>query len=243
MIKVQSAITIHNISKSFKQKQVIQPLSLRIEEKKIFGLLGPSGCGKTTLIKMIVGMLKVDEGEISVLNHKVPSMSLLSDIGYMAQSDALYTELTGAQNLEFFAKLYKMSRIEKKKRIQYAAEIVQLTNDLKFTVSAYSGGMKRRLSLAIALVQNPKILILDEPTVGIDPLLKQSIWFELERLKNEEQKTIIITTHVMDEAERCDQLAMLREGQIIASGSPTQLKTQYSATTFDEVFVKVGSGD
>lgn len=237
---MQFAVELHNISKSFKKKKVIKPVSFQIEEQKIFGLLGPSGCGKTTLIKMIVGMMKMDEGEIIVLNSKVPNIALLSQIGYMAQSDALYTELTGAQNLEFFAKLYKMSKSEQKDRIQYAAEIVQLTNDLNVPVSSYSGGMKRRLSLAIALIQNPKILILDEPTVGIDPVLKQSIWQELERLKNEEQKTIIITTHVMDEAERCDQLAMLRDGQIIAEGSPGQLKSQYEATTFDEVFLKVG---
>lgn len=239
---MQSAIDIQGVSKSFKQKQVIKPLSLHIEEKKIFGLLGPSGCGKTTLIKMIVGMLKSDAGKISVLGRQVPDASLLSEIGYMAQSDALYTELTGGQNLEVFAKLYRMSKQQRKSRIEYAAQIVQLSNDLNVPVNAYSGGMKRRLSLAIALIQNPKVLILDEPTVGIDPLLKQSIWQELDRLKNEEQKTIIITTHVMDEAERCDHLAMLREGHIIASGTPTELKSQYEAKNFDEVFLKVGGG-
>jgi ABC-2 type transport system ATP-binding protein len=237
---MQPAIMIQDVSKSFKQKRVIKPLSLQIEDKKIFGLLGPSGCGKTTLIKMIVGMMKSDAGKITVLGRQVPDASLLSDIGYMAQSDALYTELTGRQNLEFFAKLYQMSKNERQLRIQYAAQIVQLSNDLNIPVKAYSGGMKRRLSLAIALIQNPQVLILDEPTVGIDPLLKQSIWQELERLKNEEQKTIIITTHVMDEAERCDNLAMLREGHIIASGTPTELKSKYKAENFDEVFLKVG---
>ncbi|WP_179966043.1 MULTISPECIES: ABC transporter ATP-binding protein [Lysinibacillus] len=239
---MQNAIHIQDISKAFKKKQVIKPLSLQIERESIYGLLGPSGCGKTTLIKMIVGMMKCDAGEITVLGKRVPDASLLAEIGYMAQSDALYTELTGRQNLEFFAKLYGMSKSEQKMRIEYAAEIVQLSNDLDVSVFAYSGGMKRRLSLAIALIQNPKILILDEPTVGIDPLLKQSVWKELERLKKEEQKTILITTHVMDEAERCDQIGMLREGQIIASGTPVELKTQYNAITFDEVFLKIGGG-
>lgn len=239
---MQNAIVIEEVAKGFKHKQVIHPLSLYIEERKIFGLLGPSGCGKTTLIKMIVGMMKPDEGKITVLGRNVPNVSLLSEIGYMAQSDALYTELTGRQNLEFFAKLYRLSKKEQKVRIEYAAEIVQLTSDLSIRVGDYSGGMMRRLSLAIALIQNPKILILDEPTVGIDPILKQSIWTELERLKNNENKTILITTHVMDEAERCDNLAMMREGDIIASGTPTDLKAQYNATTFDEVFLKVGGG-
>lgn len=237
-----NVIDLQNVTKSFKKKQVIKPVSLVIEEKKIFGLLGPSGCGKTTLIKLIVGMLKVDTGEITVLNKRVPDALLLEEIGYMAQSDALYTALSGEQNLEFFAKLFGFSKSERKERIQYAANIVQLTKDLKVPVSSYSGGMKRRLSLAIALIQNPKILILDEPTVGIDPLLKQSIWKELDRLKDEEHKTIVITTHVMDEAEKCDRLAMMRDGEIIAAGTPTELKTQYQAQNFDDVFLKIGGG-
>lgn len=237
-----NVIHLQNVSKSFKKKHVIKPISLVVEERKIFGLLGPSGCGKTTLIKMIVGMLRADAGEITVLNKQVPDAALIKEIGYMAQSDALYTTLTGEQNLEFFAKLFGFTNSERKGRIQYAANIVQLTEDLKVPVSSYSGGMKRRLSLAIALIQNPKILILDEPTVGIDPLLKKSIWQELERLKDEEQKTIVITTHVMDEAEKCDRLAMMRDGKMIASGTPTELKTQYQAQNFDEVFLKIGGG-
>lgn len=235
-----NAIVMEQVAKEFKKKKVIHPTSLQIEEKKIYGLLGPSGCGKTTLIKLIVGMLKHDEGKITVLGKEVPDVALLSEIGYMAQSDALYTELTGSENLTFFAKLYGLTKKERQERIQYAADIVQLTDDLTVKVSNYSGGMMRRLSLAIALIQNPKILILDEPTVGIDPVLKQSVWQELNRLKNEEYKTILITTHVMDEAERCDELAMMREGQIIATGTPQELKQQYNAKTFDEVFLKFG---
>lgn len=239
---MKNAISIDGIAKGFQQKKVIQPLSLNIEKSGIFGLLGPSGCGKTTLIKMIVGLIKPDAGKVTVLDHEVPNEALLMDVGYMAQSDALYTELTGAENLEFFAKLYRFSKKERRERIQYAAEIVQLTNDLNVRVAHYSGGMKRRLSLAVALIQNPEILILDEPTVGIDPLLKQSIWEELERLRNEDDKTIIITTHVMDEAERCDKLAMLREGEIITAGTPAALKTQFAAETLDDVFLRIGGG-
>lgn len=234
------AISIKSLEKRFQHKQVIAPLSLDVPKGQLMGLLGPSGCGKTTLIKMIMGMLKPDSGTIQVLDLNVPHKQLLNDIGYMAQSDALYTDLTGEENLHFFAKLYSLSKTERIERVAYAARLVRLTDDLQLKVENYSGGMKRRLSLAIALIQNPKLLILDEPTVGIDPVLKKEIWQELIRLKEQEQKTILVTTHAMDEAERCDQLAMLRSGHIIAQGTPQELKDHYQAKDFDEVFVKAG---
>lgn len=235
-----TAITLANIEKSFSHKQVIAPLSFKVPTGQLIGLLGPSGCGKTTLIKMIMGMIKPDNGSIHVLNYTVPHKQLLTDIGYMAQSDALYSDLTGAENLHFFAKLYRLPKNERMERVLYAANLVRLTDELNNKVMNYSGGMKRRLSLAIALIQNPKLLILDEPTVGIDPVLKKEIWQELIRLKEEEHKTILVTTHAMDEAERCDRLAMLRSGQIIAQGTPQELKTHYQAKDFDEVFLKAG---
>lgn len=234
------AISIQSLEKRFQRKQVIAPLSLDVPRGQLMGLLGPSGCGKTTLIKMIMGMLKPDGGTIQVLDLNVPHRQLLNDIGYMAQSDALYTDLTGEENLHFFAKLYSLAKAERIERVAYAASLVRLTDDLRLKVENYSGGMKRRLSLAIALIQNPKLLILDEPTVGIDPVLKKEIWQELIRLKDQEQKTILVTTHAMDEAERCDQLAMLRSGHIIAQGTPQELKDHYQAKDFDEVFVKAG---
>jgi ABC-2 type transport system ATP-binding protein len=233
-------IKIEQVSKSFGKKIVLNNVNLTIPKGQLFGLIGPSGAGKTTLIKTIVGMDKADTGTIHVLNEMMPNLALLQDIGYMAQSDALYVELTGEENLKFFASLYKLKKEEQKRRIAYAANLVNLTPELKKRVSAYSGGMKRRLSLAIALIQNPKILILDEPTVGIDPELKLSIWNELLRLKNEEDKTIIVTTHVMDEAERCDFVAMVRDGRILTSGSPKELKALFHTDNFDEVFLKAG---
>lgn len=235
-----NAILLNSIEKRFHQKQVIAPLSLEIPKGQLIGLLGPSGCGKTTLIKLIMGMIKPDNGSIQVLNFNVPHKQLLMDIGYMAQSDALYLDLTGKENLHFFAKLFRLSKKERAERVAYAADLVRLTDDLNNKVMNYSGGMKRRLSLAIALLQNPQLLILDEPTVGIDPVLKKEIWQELIRLKNEEQKTILVTTHAMDEAEQCDLLAMLRNGQIIAYGTPHELKDLYQAQDFDEVFIKAG---
>ena len=237
---MDSTIKVEQVNKSFGKKPVLNDVNLTIPKGQLFGLIGPSGAGKTTLVKMIVGMEKSDTGSIHVLGRKMPNLRLLQEIGYMAQSDALYVELTGEENLKFFASLYKLNKEEQKRRITYAADLVNLTADLKKRVAAYSGGMKRRLSLAIALIQDPKILILDEPTVGIDPELKLSIWAELLRLKNEEEKTIIVTTHVMDEAVKCDYVAMVRDGRILTSGTPNELKALFDTDDFDEVFLKAG---
>jgi len=237
---MKETISIQKISKRYGNKVVLNDIYLSITEGSIYGFIGPSGAGKTTLVKMIVGMDKPDHGAIHVLNERVPNLRMLQEIGYMAQSDALYAELTGKENLSFFASLYKLNKAEIKDRITYTANLVNLTEHLSKKVSAYSGGMKRRLSLAIALIQNPQILILDEPTVGIDPELRFSIWKELIRLKEQEGKTIIVTTHVMDEAEKCDYIAMVRDGAIITSGTPQELKEQYKASNFDEVFLNAG---
>lgn len=237
---MKETISIQDVSKSFGKKVVLKDINFEINEGRIYGFIGPSGAGKTTLVKMIVGMDVPDKGSIYVLGEKMPNLNILQQIGYMAQSDALYTALTGKENLAFFASLFKLSKAEIQSRIEYAAALVNLTADLSKKVSAYSGGMKRRLSLAIALIQNPKVLILDEPTVGIDPELRLSIWNELLRLKNEEGKTIIVTTHVMDEAEKCDYIAMVRDGSFIAKGTPRQLKEQYSVHNLDEAFLVAG---
>jgi ABC-2 type transport system ATP-binding protein len=237
---MKPTITVEQVSKSFGKKPVLTDVNLTIEKGQLFGLIGPSGAGKTTLVKMIIGMEKAETGSIYLLNEKMPNLCLLQEIGYMAQADALYVELTGEENLKFFASLFKLKKEEQKERIAYAAGLVNLTDELKKRVSAYSGGMKRRLSLAIALIQDPKILILDEPTVGIDPELKLSIWNELLRLKTEEEKTIIVTTHVMDEAVKCDYVAMVRDGRILTSGSPQELMALYQTDNFDEVFLKAG---
>lgn len=237
---MDSIVRIDKVSKSYGKRLVLDDVTLNIENGQIYGLIGPSGAGKTTLVKLMVGMEKADTGAVQVIDKKMPNLEILQDIGYMAQSDALYNELTGEENLKFFAALFRLSRAESKERIAYAAGLVNLTQELSKRVGAYSGGMKRRLSLAIALIQNPKLLILDEPTVGIDPELSFSIWKELRRLRDEEGKTIIITTHVMGDAEKCDFLAMVREGRILTSGTPQALKQSYDATNLEDVFLKAG---
>ncbi|MBM7650872.1 ABC transporter ATP-binding protein [Neobacillus cucumis] len=236
-----ASIVLKDVSKSFGKKEVLHNVNLSVEPGQIYGLIGPSGSGKTTMVKMIVGMDRPTKGNVQVLNTNVPNLNLLQKIGYMAQADALYTDLTGEENLAFFASLFKLKKDVQKERIAYAANLVNLTPDLKKKVQDYSGGMKRRLSLAVALIQDPQVLVLDEPTVGIDPELRLSIWAEIRRLKHE-GKTILVTTHVMDEAEKCDYLAMVRDGEIITSGSPQELKKQYGIATLEEVFLKAGGG-
>ncbi|MFC5471087.1 ABC transporter ATP-binding protein [Cohnella suwonensis] len=238
--RTELSVVVERVGKRYGDKVVLNEVDLAIESGTIYGLIGPSGAGKTTLVKMLVGMETADTGAVKVLGRRMPNLSLLQEIGYMAQSDALYNELTGEENLQFFASLFKLRKNEQKERIGYAAGLVNLANELKKKVGAYSGGMKRRLSLAIALIQNPRLLILDEPTVGIDPELRLSIWNELLRLKREEGKTIIVTTHVMDEAERCDELAMVREGRILTRGTPAKLKSDYGVHSLEEVFLHAG---
>lgn len=231
-------IEIEKLSKSFGEQKVLDKIDFNLESGEIVGLIGPSGSGKSTLIKTMLGMEKADEGEALVLNYKMPKREILSNIGYMAQSDALYEMLTGYENLDFFGKMKGVPSDKLKKEIEYIAEIVDLTNDLKKLVSKYSGGMKRRLSLAIALIGSPELLILDEPTVGIDPSLRKNIWKELFK-QRDNGVGILVTTHVMDEAELTDKVGLLLNGDIIDFDTPQQLKVKNNVKTIEEVFLKV----
>ncbi|MBQ2994881.1 MAG: ABC transporter ATP-binding protein [Peptococcaceae bacterium] len=236
-----TVIKAEQIHKSFGSKQVLQDISLEIYSGEIFGILGPSGCGKTTLIKILGGMLSATSGEVTVLNEKIPSMHVLRQIGYMAQSEALYLDLTARENLEFFGRIYGISKEKLENRMINTMQTVNLVNDLDRTVRSYSGGMKRRLSLAGTLLHEPKILILDEPTVGIDPVLRQSIWQELRALA-QSGITIVLTTHVMDEAEKCTRLAMMREGKIIAQDTPKRLMQTTGTASIEDAFIYYGGG-
>lgn len=231
-------IEIEKLSKSFGEQKVLDKIDFKLESCEIVGLIGPSGSGKSTLIKTMLGMEKAAEGEALVLDYKMPKREILSNIGYMAQSDALYEMLTGYENLDFFGKMKGVPSDKLKKEIEYIAEIVDLTNDLKKLVSKYSGGMKRRLSLAIALIGSPELLILDEPTVGIDPSLRKNIWKELFK-QRDNGVGILVTTHVMDEAELTDKVGLLLNGNIIAFDTPQQLKEKNNVKTIEEVFLKV----
>lgn len=230
---------VEKVDRFFGEKQVLYDINLSMPKSQILGLLGPSGSGKTTLIKMIAGIDKATNGDVYLMGTKMPKLSMMDQIGYMAQSDALYEALTAEENLEFFASLYSMSRAKQKKRILEVMELVDLQNDLKKQVRAYSGGMKRRLSLAIALIHEPPMLILDEPTIGIDPVLRRIIWKELFDLRAA-GISIIVTTHVMDEVEKCDSIGMLRDGRLIALGSPSELKRATNTDTIEDAFLVYG---
>lgn len=231
-------IEVKQINKSFGDKRVLNDISVLFESGEIVGLIGPSGTGKTTLIQCILGMEKVDSGGVVINDITIPNRKILKDIGYMAQSDALYEDLTGEENLKFFASIYMNDKALINERIEYCSAMVKLQDDLKQRVATYSGGMKRRLSLAISLLQDPSILILDEPTVGIDPKLRKAIWEDLNDAKIE-GKCILVTTHVLDEASRCDKLLLMNHGEIIASGTPTAIKQQYQVETIEDVFLKM----
>ena len=235
---MERLIKIEKLSKSFGEQKVLDKIDFNLESGEIVGLIGPSGSGKSTLIKTMLGMEKADEGEALILDYKMPKREILSNIGYMAQSDALYEMLTGYENLEFFGKMKGVPSDKLKKEIEYIAEIVDLTDDLKKLVSNYSGGMKRRLSLAIALIGSPELLILDEPTVGIDPSLRKNIWKELFK-QRDNGVVILVTTHVMDEAELTDKVGLLLNGDIIDFDTPQQLKVKNNVKTIEEVFLKV----
>jgi len=237
--KNSPCIKIEHVNKSFNKKQVLFDISLNVAYSEILGLLGPSGSGKSTIVKMIAGIDFPTSGDVYLLDEKMPKLSMLNKIGYMAQSDALYDELTAEENIKFFSSMYKLSKSKQNQRISEVMELVNLSAHLKKQVKQYSGGMKRRLSLAIALVHEPPILILDEPTVGIDPVLRKSIWEELYKLKNN-GTTIIVTTHVMDEADKCNTLGMIRDGRLIAIGSPDEIKLTSGSNTIEEAFLYYG---
>ncbi|UOE55422.1 ABC transporter ATP-binding protein [Bacillus sp. CMF12] len=232
-------VSIQNVFKTYGKHQVLKDINLEIYEGEIFGLLGPSGAGKTTLVKQLAGLEVPTQGENHIFSKKMPQLDLIKRIGYMAQSDALYTDLTAKENLDFFATLYGLKGKEKKQRMNEVMEIVSLTDHLGKLVSDYSGGMKRRLSLAISLLHSPGLLILDEPTVGIDPVLRKSIWESFKSLK-ENGTTILVTTHVMDEAGKCDRLGMIRDGQLIAAGTPEELMSQTSSANIEDAFLAYG---
>lgn len=227
----KSIIELKNIAKSFGKQNVLKNINLNVQQGQIVGLIGPSGSGKSTIIKIALGMEVADKGTAEIFEAKMPNRKLLSKIGYMAQTDALYMTLTGFENLKFYAKMKGIKSSELQLQIDHVAEVVDLKDALNKRVEGYSGGMMRRLSLGIALLGNPKLLILDEPTVGIDPALRRKIWRELKRIKNNGQ-SILITTHVMDEAEQVDEVALILDGNVIALDSPKNLKRQYDVPVY-----------
>ncbi len=231
------SIEMINISKSFGNKSVLKNVSLTAQAGEILCLLGPSGSGKTTLIRLITGAIKPDEGEIMINSKRIPDMSVIKSIGFMPQSDAIYTDLTGKDNLLFFGRLFKLPKDKLRQRVKEILELVDLQNDQNLLAANYSGGMRKRLSLAIALLHDPDILLLDEPTVGIDPVLRKVIWDQFEALRLA-GKTIVVSTHVMDEAARCQRAALIYNGSLIENDSLENLTAKTKNGCLEELFFK-----
>jgi ABC-2 type transport system ATP-binding protein len=229
-------VSARNIVQRFGKQEVLHGVDLDVPAGQILGLLGPSGAGKTTLVNIVAGVAVPTDGEVHIFGEQMPDLRIMQRMGYMAQSDALYMDLTADENLAFFGSMYGLSGKELDEAGERALEIAHLDVDPRKLVRDYSGGMRRRLSLATALLHEPELLILDEPTIGLDPLHRVDIW-EGFRAMADRGKTLLVTTHVMDEAERCDELAMIRDGVFIAQGSPDGLKREAGSDTLEEAFL------
>ncbi|MEG1556633.1 MAG: ABC transporter ATP-binding protein [Bacteroidales bacterium] len=230
------AISIQNISKSFDHKTVLKDITLNLPNGNLMCLLGPSGSGKTTLIRLILGEIAPDHGTITINETLIPNLAIMKNIGFMPQSDALYEDLSAIDNLFFFGRLYRMKRSKMQQRAMEVLEMVALSDDKKKRVSKFSGGMKKRLSLAIALLNKPEILLLDEPTVGIDPLLRRTIWEQFKQFRNQ-GCTIIVTTHIMDEVTECDYASLSLEGKLLAFDKLPHLLNATPNQRIEELFL------
>ncbi len=218
-----AAVRAQNVTFHFGEIRALDDLSLDVPRGVSFGLLGPNGAGKTTLIRIIVGLLTPRAGTVRVLGQPVTRQTSLH-IGYMPQQYSLYTELSVAQNIDFFARLYGMrDRETRRRRVDEVVKLVDLRERRNDAIHRLSGGMKQRVSLACAIVHDPPVLFLDEPTVGLDPELRVNFWDHFAGL-NKKGVTIIISSHTMDDAAHCDRLAFIRSGRVMAEGTPGNLR-------------------
>lgn len=218
------AIECKSLTKNFDGFSAVDNLNLKVRKGEIFGFLGPNGAGKTTAIRMICGVLSPSTGTAFVDGNDVSKNpeEVKKTIGYMPQNFSLYGDLTVHENLDFYGTIYGLSRAQRKQRIKELLELVKLQDFGNYLADELSGGMKNRLSLTAALLHNPKILILDEPTAGVDPPLRRTFW-QFFRELNAKGTTILLTTHYVDEAENCDRLGLISHGKFIAEGTPTEI--------------------
>jgi ABC-2 type transport system ATP-binding protein len=218
-----AAVEVDKASFHYKNIKAIDELTLDIPAGISFGLLGPNGAGKTTLIRMLVGLLKPKSGAIRILGQTL-SRQTAHLIGYMPQLPSLYSELSIIQNVNFFARVYRMNdKSQRAQRVEEVIKLVDLWPRRKDSVMKLSGGMKQRVSLACAIVHNPPLLFLDEPTVGLDPELRFTFWEHFAELTRQ-GTTLIVSSHTMDDATHCDRLVLMRSGVVIAQGTPTELR-------------------
>ena len=223
----QTAVKAVDIGRTFADNEAVKGLSFEVERGTIFGIVGPSGGGKTTTMRMLLGVLRPTSGELTVLGRE-PHRFRRRDrerLGYMPQRFVLFPELSVHENLDFAASVYGMSWFGRGKRLKRALDLVELSDVRKRTAAQLSGGMQRRLQLACTLVHNPEVIFLDEPTAGIDPVLRARFWEHFRELRDQ-GRTLIVTTQYVTEAEYCDRVLVLKDGQRIADGTPEEIRRQ-----------------
>jgi ABC-2 type transport system ATP-binding protein len=228
-----------NLVKVFGAVRALDGFSLCIREGETYGLLGPNGSGKTTFIRTVAGLVRPTSGQLQVLGSAVPAQveRVRPLIGYMPQLQGLYADLSIWENAQFFASIFGLKdAAARNARVAEVLELVELLSRKSSLVSTISGGMRQRLSLACALLHNPRLLLLDEPTVGIDPELRQTFWSYF-RVLNEQGVTIVVSSHVMDEADRCDRLGLVRSGKLLAAGTPAEIRRAGGDENLERAFL------
>lgn len=228
------AVAAQGLRKNFGVIQALRGLDLRIRSGEIYGLLGPNGSGKTTFIRCVAGLLRPEAGTLTVRGGAARAAVSAGRVGYMTQAPALYGDLSVSENLRFFASLQGVPHPDD--RIEEALRTVDLLDRRRSVVSTLSGGMRTRVSLAATLLHRPSLLLLDEPTVGVDPLLRQEFWTHFRTLASA-GVTILVSSHVMDEASRCDRLGLIRGGVVLAEGSAGELVSRAGARDLEAAFV------
>jgi ABC-2 type transport system ATP-binding protein len=229
-------VKLEQLRKRFGGFSALNGIDLAIPAGITYGLIGPNGSGKTTLIRILTGLSRPSEGTAEVLGHRMPDRRPAAQLGYMTQAEALYQDLTVEENLRFFGRVYGVTGAALAARIDELLALVSLADRRQSLVEQLSGGMKRRLSLACTLVHRPRLLILDEPTVGVDPELRIQFWDHFQRL-TESGVSILVSTHHLDEAWRCHRLCLLREGQVLVEGAPAELREQAQAESLEDTFL------
>ena len=228
------AITVAGLRVVRGETVALHAVSLHVAPGRVTGLLGPSGSGKTTLIRAIVGVQRVSAGRVTVLGEPAGTPQLRARVGYVTQTPSVYSDLSVRENLRYFARIVGASR----PRVDEVIKTVALDSVARRVVARLSGGQRARVSLASALLNDPDVLVLDEPTVGLDPVLRRDLWDMFHSLA-ERGRTLLVSSHVMDEADRCDDLLLLRDGRLLATGSPQQLRAQTGAGDLESVFLSL----